>query len=188
MTSITLRKANAIQLAIKDLIKSIKIVSTVNINEFQDYLTVIKEAQELLQQENSRKLHLLNTLREIRKLVGNANATSGINEKLADVAGIDKIILHFEELINSPTPLLDLSVISGKLNKIKTQVEIKSWTEDTVLTGVMSLETLDFFKKEVRKLKKEKQTLNDEILALNITRTIRLGQSSTDILTTENLI
>lgn len=187
MTAISLRKANAIQLAIKDLLKGIKIETTVVINEFQDHSLVIHEAQALLRAENMRKLSLMTALREIRKLVGTANATSGINDKLADAASIDKLVIHFDEMINSFT-LLDESVIIGKLTKIRSQGETSRWGEDTITTGILSFEARAEFKEEVMKLKKQKQIINDEILALNISITIQLDQSITNTLTTENLL
>lgn len=187
MTTLTLRKANAVQLAIKDLLKSIKIITTINISEFEDHLVVIRDAQTLCQQEHNRKLKLLTALREIRKLVGAVNSTSGINEKLADVASIDKLIIHFDELINSP-PHMEFSVIAGKLNKIKNQTDTNRWADDSVTSGILSLSAINEFKSTVMDLKKEKQILNDEILALNIIQTIQLTEEVETVLKAEKLI
>ena len=90
-------------------------------------------------------------------------------------------------MINSFT-LLDESVIIGKLSKIRSQGETSRWGEDTISTGILSVEARAEFKAEVMKLKKQKQTINDEILALNISVTIQLDQSITNTLTTENLL
>jgi hypothetical protein len=129
---------------------------------------------------------LIAVLRDIRKLVGASNAITGISDKLADMASLDRVINHYATFVNT-TPHLEFSIIYGKLTKFKTQAE-SAWREDHVTTGVFSRDELAAFKIEVMNLKKEKQQIKDDILAINITQTIELSTVMVSTLTTENLL
>jgi tmRNA-binding protein len=94
--NISLRKANAIQASINDAIRSIKITTRVEINEFQDAKTEMVTANNTLFANDVRRQKLLLSLYNIRSLVGTANVQSGIDTKLATAAFIDKRISQLE--------------------------------------------------------------------------------------------
>jgi uncharacterized protein YdcH (DUF465 family) len=189
--NITLRKANAVQNSINDVIKNIKIETTIDLNEFQDPNLVLTDANNKLFAADARRQKLLLALYNIRGLVGTANAASGIDVSLAKAAFIDKRISQLEE-IATLKPHTDISVIQGKLEKIKNlKDEARSRIYgygDTVSTTVVSQEQIDQAKAEILNLKKQKQKLNDEILELNIKTEIPLSDDTVALLQSEGLL
>ena len=190
--NITLRKANALQNSIKDAIRTIKIVHTVELNEFQDVEVALQKANTELFVNDSRRQKLLVALYTIRGAVGTANATSGINEHLAKAAFIDKRISQLEE-ISSVTEMTDVAVIVGKLDKIKNDKGENSRRSlygynDTVSTSVVTQEQIAQARAEIQTLRKQKQKINDSVLELNIRTEISLETDLVEVLAAEGLI
>lgn len=185
---ITLRKANAIQTAINDLLKSIQLSGTININEFQEPESTLTSAKQILITNLNRKLDLIGALNNIRTGVSTANAASGIDSDLTALATIDKQINLYTMFI-SPTNLqTDLPIINGQLNKIKTIVQDSYYAKTDVTTGVLSQEDIDVGNSFIKNLKKDKQVIQDRILELNIKTEIVLDDFTIKILTTEGII
>ena len=190
--NISLRKANAVQTGINDAIKSIKIETTLELNEFQDVQAALVKANETLFANDSRRQRLLLALYNIRGLVGTANAQNGIDLKLATAAFIDKRIGQLDEL-SKLTAVTDLAVINGKLEKIRNDKGESSRRSlygliDTVSTTVVSQEQIDQVKVEIQNLKKQKQKINDEVLELNIKTEIPLSEDVVASLQAEGLL
>lgn len=189
--NITLRKANAIQASINDAIKGIKVETVVAINEFQDPAVELKKANDALFANDARRQKLLLALYNIRGLVGTANAASGIDVNLAKAAFIDKRIGQLETIGNADV-MTDMTVIVGKLDKIKNDKSDSRRSiygyNDNVSSGVVTQEQLDQVKAEIKNLKKQKQKLNDEILELNIKTEIPLSEDVVATLAGEGLI
>lgn len=190
--NLTLRKANAVQAAINDTIKSIEIKVTLELNEFIDVVAELQRANAALFANDARRQRLLLALYNIRGLVGQANATSGVDTKLATAAFLDKRLAQLTELAGAE-PITDLAVINGKLDKIRNDKSDTSRSRlygvsDTVSTSVISNEQLTTIKNEIKNLKKQKQKINDEVLELNIKTEIPLSEEVEDTLTAEGLI
>jgi hypothetical protein len=190
--NISLRKANAIQAGINDVIKSIKIDVTIELNEFQNAEVELKKANDTLFINDARRQKLLISLYNIRGLVGAANANSGIDLNLAKAAFIDKRIAQLDGLANQSV-MTDFAVINGKLDKIKNdksetaRSRIYGYT-DTVSTSVLTQEQVTQIKTEILNLKKQKQKINDEVLELNIKTEIPLTDEVVATLQAEGLI
>ena len=118
--NINLRKANAIQNSIQENIRSIQIETTLEVNEFQDPLKVIQQANESLFANDARRQKLLQAFYNIRALVATANAASGISTNLAKAAFVEKRILQLIDITKSKV-ITDLDVIAEKLEKIKSR-------------------------------------------------------------------
>jgi len=189
--NISLRKANAVQNSIQESIRQIEIKTSIELNEFQDIAVELKRANDTLFANDSRRQKLLLALYNIRGLVGTANASSGIDLKLATAAFVDKRVAQLEEL-SKLQPVTDLTVLTGKIEKIKSlKDEARSRIYgygDTVSTTVVGAEQLDQIRAEIRNLKKQKQKLNDEILELNIKTEIPLSDDVVNTLTAEGLL
>lgn len=188
---ITLRKANAIQDSIRDAINSIRVTLTIDINEFQDVQEELQSANTTAFTNDHRREKLLNALYKIRGEVGQANASSGINLKLSDAAFIDKRIIQLEDFSRA-TPKLELFVINGKLDRIRNAVTDSTrriYTDDSVVrTSVLTKDEIAKTTATVQHLKKQKQKINDEILALNISTTITLSDEIVETLTKEGIL
>jgi hypothetical protein len=189
--NITLRKANALQNSITETIRSIKIETNIEINEFQIVEEELQRANNTLMINDGRRQKLLLALYNIRGLVATANAQSGIDLALTKAAFIDKRISQLEELANL-NPITSIDVIKGKLEKIKNRKEESRASlygrDDTVSTSIVAPEQIDQAKTEVKNLKKQKQKINDEVLELNIKTEIPLSDDVVATLTTEGLI
>ena len=189
--NISLRKASALQNSINDAIKGIKIETSIDLNEFQDVAVELKNANDTLFNNDSRRQRLLLALYNIRGLVGSANAQSGIDLKLATAAFIEKRVAQLEGLVVDP--VTNLVVINGKLEKIRNDKSESSRSRiygfsDTVSTNVIGHEQLDVIGAEIKNLKKQKQKINDEVLELNITTEIPLSEEVVGTLTAEGLV
>ena len=189
--NISLRKANAVQNSINEAIKSIKIDTSIEINEFQNAQDEIQKANNLLITNDGRRQKLLLALYNIRGLVGTANANCGIDLSLAKAAFIDKRIAQLTE-VATLTPVSDLAVVNGKLDKIRNRKEESRASlygrDDTVTTSVVGRDQIDQAKSEIQNLKKQKQKLNDEVLELNIKTEIPLSDDVVATLQAEGLI
>ena len=189
--NISLRKANAVQNSINEAIKGIKVETSIEINEFQDAQAEMQKANDQLIVNDSRRQKLLLALYNIRGLVGTANASSGIDLALAKAAFIDKRIGQLEELANA-TPVTSLTVLTGKLDKIKNRKEESRASlygrDDTVSTSIVSAEQIEQAKTEIKNLKKQKQKLNDEVLELNIKTEIPVSEDVVATLQAEGLL
>ena len=190
--NITLRKANALQNSIQDAVKNIKVDLNVEINEFQKVEDVLAKANAELVENDGRRQKLTMALYNIRALIGQANAASGISTSLAKAAFIDKRIAQLEQLAGA-TAMTDLEVIKGKLDKIKNDKGENSRRSlygynDTVSTSVLSKEQIAQAKDEVLNLKKQKQKLNDEILEFNVKTEIPLSDETVATLQAEKLL
>ena len=189
--NISLRKANAVQAGINEAIRGIKIDTSIEINEFQNAQEELQQANDLLIVNDARRQKLLLALYNIRGLVGTANSNTGIDLALAKAAFIDKRITQLTEL-STLSPVSDLAVITGKLDKIRNRKEDSRASlygrDDTVSTSVVSKAQIDQAKSEIQNLKKQKQKINDEVLELNIKTEIPLSDDVVATLTAEGLI
>jgi uncharacterized protein YdcH (DUF465 family) len=189
--NITLRKANAIQTAITDTIKSIKVDLVAEFNEFQSPSIEMQKLNEEFFENDTRRSNLLMAQFSIRGLVGAANATSGVDAKLTQAAYIDKRVGQLEA-IASATEMTDMSIITGKLDKIRNRKEESRASlygrDDSVSTGILTKEQITTAKAMIRDLKNQKQKLNDEILELNVRTDIALSSEVEQILRTEGIV
>lgn len=189
--NITLRKASALQNAIQEHIKSIDVKGNINLNQFQGD-AVLAEARQTAVQNDQRRAALTNLLYGIRAMVGQANATSGIAERLARAAYIDKRVGQIQGLIATENLQEDSVVINGKLEQLRndkgeSRRSIYGYN-DHVSTGVFTAEDIKAYKAKQQELKKQKQTLNDEILELNVRTEITLGDEAVELLKSEGLV
>ncbi len=188
---ITLRKANALQTAINDVIKGIEFNTSVSINEFQDPTEVITASEAVFAKNMQRRDALYSALYELRKLVSKGNDVSEISQKLADVAFLEKQISFFSGLASKPVRESD-AVITGKLEKIRNRKEESRASlygrDDTVDTSILLQDDIDGFRKLVAHAKKQKQRLQDEILEMNVRTEIPLSETSVNTLTSEGII
>lgn len=189
---ITLRKANTIQNTIRDAINDISIKTSLEINEFEDIDKVIADASANLYIADKRRHNLTTALYDIRSLVGIANATSGLNEKLAKAAMYDRRIIQLSDF-SKLAAMLDRDVIVGRLEKIKKQpIESSRYSlsrSDTVVsTTVLTQEQINQAAASIKELQKNKRKLNDEILSLNVSVTVKLSDETVKVLTDEGLL
>ena len=186
---ITLRKANALQNSIQEHLKTIDTKVSVSLNEFQDPEGVVAVARGELISNDMRRAALTKALYRIRAQVGRANVEAGVSDLLADAAYIDKRLGHLKGLAESDATEAT-AVIAGKLEKIrgdKSDRRLYGYT-DTVNTGVLTADQINGVKGDIRELKKQKQSINDKVLELNVRTEIELDADTLEVLTKEQLV
>lgn len=188
---INLRKANALQLAIQDAIKSIRFETEVKINEFQIAEDEIGRLRNDFAVKQERHRGLLNSLYHIRKAVSQANSAQGVDVKLADVALMDKKIQYLSELAVKHTRD-SVEVIAGKMEKLRNRKDdtrsLYYGQDATVDTSIFTPEDIAGFRAAVSMGKKAKQKLQDELLEINVRTEIELGADIVTVLTAEGLL
>jgi hypothetical protein len=187
---ITLRKANAIQQNMNDLLKAVQVKATVELNEFQDVVQTLQAANDAVMAADVRRSDLLMALYSIRATVGVANFQCGIGNRLSHLAYIDKRLHQLEGLVAETARLKDLAVVTGQLDKIRNRREEHRMYgyENNVTTGVLQQQQIDSIASIMRELKKQKQKLNDEVLELNVRTEIELTDDVEAVLVKEGIL
>lgn len=184
---ITLRKANALQLAIGEAVKNVDIKTDVKVNEFQDGEVEIARVAAELRANLARRTQLIDAMYAIRKAVSVANSAAGVDVKLADVAQLEKQVQFYNGLAGK-TVRDSANVVAGKLQRLS-EVEAKSRMYgygDTVDTSVLTAEDIKDFRMQAATAKKAKQKLQDELLEINVRTEIEVA--NVDFLTAEGLL
>ena len=186
---ITLRKANALQNSIQDHLKTIDTKVQVSLNEFKDPEGMINVARGELVTNDLRRGQLTKALYRIRAQVGRANVESGVSDLLADAAYIDKRVGQLKGLAESEATEA-VSVLNGKLDKIRNDKSERRMYgyNDTVNVGVLNNDQIKGYKDDIQSLKKQKQSINDRVLELNIRTEIELDADTVDLLKSEQLV
>ena len=191
---INLRKANAIQAEIRRAINASDAKDTLSVTEFtQNVSGEFIKAVESFRMEITRKVALTTALFNIRKSVGEANATAGINSILAEVQGIDaEMAIYSGVAIKQPAKTLD--EINARIEKIKnapadsTRASIYGDRYSNVETSVVVAEQIAEAKDKVRSLKRQRQNLQDKLLALNVNTLITIAGVDENVLKLEGIL
>ena len=185
---VSLRKANALQSAINEVIAGLDLSTEVSINEFEKPTAKLAEAQDRFTANLKTRSNLQSAVYEIRRRVAEANADSGINNLLADVASVDKEIALFGKLAKV-VPALSNDVIVGKLGKIKGRSDTEYYgREDVVRTAIFDDAQIETFKANVVAYKKQKVALQDSLLELNVATNIELSADTVAALTAAGIV
>lgn len=187
MMNINLRKANAIQKQILDIVGEIELPGSVTINEFQDPELEISNAKVTLMDNDRKRAMLTTALYNIRGLVDQANHESGISLILTKSALAEKRIQQVRELTKL-SPVTALDVINGRLEKIKTRKSDEYYGRDEITSGVVGRKDIEAFKKELREIQKQKQKYADEVLELNVKTEVPLSEDTVKILTEAGIL
>jgi hypothetical protein len=187
--NITLRKASVLQNTINEAIRGIEVKSEITLTEFHNPEAELARASAEVKISLTRRNALVRALYEIRKAVADVNHTSGVNNRLTDVAELEKQIQFYTGIVGKEV-VENLDVIKGKLEKLRT-TDSKSRIYgygDTVSTSVFTLADIVEFKKSLSELKKAKQALQDVILEANVRNEITLSGTVVTILQAEGLL
>ena len=186
---VTLRKANALQNSINEVVRGIDVKSDLALTEFHNPEQEIARAVGEVKSKIARRDSLQEALHAIRLAVAATNHTCGVNSKLTEVAHLEKQIQFYAGLAGKEVRE-SADVLAGKLRKMG-ESEPKSRIygyNDSVNTSVFTAEDIAGFKKIVADLKRLKQKIQDEILELNIRNEVSLEDNVVNTLKTENLV
>lgn len=192
METINLRKANAVQSEIRKAISSSGVSENVSINEYTtDIAGGLEKAKDEFVLDVTRKVALNTALFNIRKSVAQRNASTGISDTLADIELIDATIAVFSN-VASKTVAKTLDEINARIEKMKVvptnESRIYGDRYNAVETSVVEQGTIDVAKQKVKELKRQKQTLQDKLLTLNVNTTIDISDVDAMVLKTEGIL
>lgn len=185
---ITLRKANAVQAAINEAIKTLDLDYNVTLNEFEEVTTQIQAKRNRFWAHSATRNKLVMALYEIRSNVARANADAGINDMLANVAYLEKQISHNTMLAGKGAQTA-LRVLNGQVKKL---AEVKEdgygYSRRDVVTSIFTEEEIEDFKRSAANFKREKQKLQDELLELNVQTEIELTEETANFLVKADIL
>jgi hypothetical protein len=191
---INLRKANAIQAEIKRAINSVEMKDTISVSEFcSDVTAEMVTGQDEYKVGLIKKEALTNALYNLRISVGNANAVAGVGSMLGQIELIDAKIKLFEGVANTKVRMLTLEEMGKRLDKIRNtpaeQTAVRYGIDrDSVGTGVVSKDTINDAKARIKQLRKEKQTLQDKLLSINVNTLVSVSEADAKVLGDEGIL
>lgn len=192
MEAINLRKANAIQSEIRKALSSSGVKDTLSVTEFTTSISdALENAKAAFATDVTRKIALNDVLFEIRKSVAQANAASGISDILTDIENIDATMAVYSSVATKEVAK-SFDEVRARVEKLKASQNENSRIYgdryNSVETSVVDQGTIDTAKAMVKSLKREKQTLQDKLLALNVNRTITISDVGVMVLKTEGIL
>jgi hypothetical protein len=192
MEKITLRKANAVQAEIRKAIASKAVSDTATFTEYSTNIEqAFNDAGVMFGIDVTRKVALNTALFNIRKSVAQANASAGISDILADVQTIDAVMAVYSGVATKEVAK-SLDEITARIEKMKVvptnESRIYGDRYNNVETSVVGQVAIDAAKAKVKQLKREKQTLQDKLLTLNVNTTIDISDEDAMVLKTEGII
>ena len=174
---LTLRKANALQAAINEMIKSLDLSTSVTLNEFEEVQEQIDAVRNRFWTHAATRNKLVMALYEIRSRVATANAKAGINDRLADVAYFEKQISHYNMLASKGVQTA-MRVLNGQVKKNAEAKDEYSYSRRDVVTSIFTEEEIEDFRRKAADSKREKQRLQDMLLELNVQTEIALDEET----------
>lgn len=175
---LTLRKANAVQAAINEMVKGLDLSTTVTLNEFEEVQEQIDAVRNRFFTHNATRSKLVGALYEIRRKVAVANAEAGINDMLADVAALEKQIGYNNQLA-AKGPQTAMRVLNGQVKKnAEAKDDAYGYSRRDVVTSIFTADEVDDFRRSAADGKREKQHLQDTLLELNVQTEIELNEDT----------
>lgn len=192
MEAVNLRKANALQSEIRKAISSSGVKDTLSVTEFTVSISdALENAKAAFTTDVTRKIALNDVLFEIRKSVAQVNAASGISDILTDIENIDATMAVYSNVATKEVAK-SFDEIRSRVEKLKTTPtetsRIYGDRYNSVETSVVDQGTIDTAKAMVKSLKREKQALQDKLLALNVNRTIAISDVGVMVLKAEGIL
>jgi hypothetical protein len=185
---LTLRKANAIQSAINEAIKGLDLGTSVTLNEFEEVEDQIRSVRNRFWTNAAARNKLTMALYEIRAKVAQANAESGINDHLANVAYLEKQISHNTMLAGKGAQTA-LRVLNGQVKKnSEAKEDIYGRSSRDVTTSIFNEEEIEDFRHNAAEFKRQKQRIQDLLLELNVQTEIELSTDTVEALTSANIL
>ena len=191
---ITLRKAAALQLAIGEAIKELRLETSLSLSIYdQDPEAKIATQAGAWRAAMSLRSDLLGALYALRVQVGAANQSAAVNDRLAELARLDKDVQLYTQL-SRETPREAPEILSARTERLRTREPAQparfgsSDLQETVQVGLFSQEEVDTFRSELRRLTRRRQGLKDERAELNAATRITLDERTVQTLKREELI
>ncbi len=189
--NISLRKAKALNSSLEEQLKNISLSPTAVIDEFSNPDAVIMSSRKNFFNNFSLRNKLVAVIYEIRAALGVANDECGISNLLTTKALFQRQTKEYLSVLSNPDIVLSLSkeTIAAKQAKIqKMEGNSSYYNKDTFCVGVLTQEDVDNLKIELSNLKKQSQSIDDQLLELNVKNSIVLSSDTESFLKENRLI
>lgn len=187
---INLRKANAFQATINEVMKEISVSGTVTVSPFASEPDLeVASGNDKFMDAMNRRMRLLDALYYIRDAVSKANSDSGVDTILASVAKLDRQIGLMKEIVSNGEAI-GIRELRGKLTKAAAADSDRHsfYGSDEVSTSVFTAENVDHAKQKIAEMRRIKVNYQDDLLSLNVTNTIEMDTMTVDTLRHEGII
>ena len=177
---LSLRKAAKVSQIMRDAADDIRVNARLELTEFTDPIQDLEAARAQAVKDNDERISLLSAVYHLRDLIGVANATSGISSLMAQGAFIDAQIRILEDQSSSLNVRKSMEYISGRLAKAK--ATDNRYIDTEVLSGVYNEDDVSVMKQTLTHLRKEKMSIQDSILELNVNTSIEVNDEFKEVL------
>lgn len=188
---VSLRKADQLANAIKELLQNNTINTTIALNAFDANWQAKMAAQRIDAADKVTRLtKLYQALAGVRTAVGKANAECGINDLLT-ADNCHKQVLALFSTVAQAEPAGDDSVIQCNLTARQTKGETSRFSYDNnydMAVNLLDSAYLETIRKNMFEIKKQRREISDELIAKNVTVKVKLPEFVVEILRAENLI
>ena len=178
--NLTLRKAAKVASMMQEAARDILPNTYISLTEFEDPQTTLDAARERAVKANDERIGLLSAVYHLRDLIGVANATSGISSLMAQGAFLDAQISILQDQANDRYLRKPVDLIKGRLNKIA--ATDSRYGDEEVSTGVYVADDINVMRQTLQHLRKEKVSVQDSILELNVNTTIDIHDDFKEVL------
>lgn len=190
---ISLRKANSLQVSIIDRLEDgfDSVDNTIDAMLVPDWKSEALNLLSLHRQQLSDKLGLINCRYIIRELVARANAEHGLSQLMTKISGIEQEMRLIQYALRNVTVQESESIIQRKIDLKQKELDKSERafvSRTSVDVSVFDIEYKRYLEKLHRERKRTTQTLNDQLLELNITTKIILPSAVVDLLRRHHLV
>jgi hypothetical protein len=192
---ISLRKAAALQLAIGETLKQLRLGATLTLSIYEDAAEErVLAGSEAWAKMLARRGALLDALYAIRTRVGAANQTSGVDDRLAVLARLEKDVQLYTQMAQTE-PREAPEILKARTERLRTRESAPvgrfggvQEMPETVQVGLFDADRIEGFRSELRRISRRRQQLKDELLELNAGTRVNLDPATVSTLQLEELI
>ncbi len=192
---ISLRKAAALQLALSEALKQLRLGTTLTLSIYEEAPEArIAAEADAWRATLTRREALLDALYAIRTRVGAANQTAGVDDRLAELARLEKDAQLYGTLAQAE-PREAPEILKARTDRLRTREAAPvgrfggvQEMPETVQVGLFGADRIEAFRSELRRISRRRQTLKDELMELNAATRISLDPTTVATLRAEELI
>ena len=190
---ITLRKASALQAAVSNLIGEIYARPVVSVDDESVLAEDVAQAKEDYGTNLRRLRSLIEVKYSLRKAIGDLNLSSGVTSLLTQEREIAELMGELDNVVERTNGrCFTVEQMQAKFDKHNQRVALAGSSymgrSITVETDLISKEEVAELRKEILSLKRQRQTVNDRVLEINVSTYVTLTDAEEKILMDEGLI
>ena len=190
---VTLRKASALQAAVSNLIGEIYARPVVSVDDESVLAEDVAQAREDYETNLRRLRSLIEVKYSLRKAIGDMNLGSGVTSLLTQEREIAELMGELEDVVERTNGrCFTVEQMQAKFDKHNQRVALAGSSymgrSISVDSDLISKEEVAELRKEILSLKRQRQTVNDRVLEINVSTHVTLTDAEETILMDEGLI